>query len=129
VRGLDPATAKRDTLGARERTQWADEAGAVALDLNIIASLNHDWAITAHGPDAGGAPGPYLAEAGLSASAEILRFWGLIGAPARADETAKPETPALQAVLAPRRRAETASGNPARRLGAYLAGKARTLFR
>ncbi|MET0546100.1 MAG: PHB depolymerase family esterase [Caulobacterales bacterium] len=64
-------------LSGHERRRWLDSSGDIVLELNIVPGMNHAWPLATEGRDACGAPGPYLAAVNISASAELLRFWGI----------------------------------------------------
>ena len=95
----DPDGAERD--GGRTKSVWKDRAGGeIMVELNQLRGLGHGVPLSTRGPDGVGTTAPFLLEAGVSSSEEILEFWGLASAtpkrpPVRPDpkpaQTARPE--------------------------------------
>jgi poly(hydroxyalkanoate) depolymerase family esterase len=81
------------TEGRRVCKRWRDEDSGGAVEINLIRGLGHgaplDGAVLGHAA-------PFVLEAGISSTLEILRFWGL--APrARASKSAKTRSPRRRA--------------------------------
>ena len=109
VAGLGTQPDSTRIIGPTTRSVWRDAAGDTQVELNLVRDLGHGVPLAARGADGVGQVAPYMLEAGVSSSREILRFWGLptdVGvAPstpvaAGADEArrAEPETGAAQEV-------------------------------
>jgi poly(hydroxyalkanoate) depolymerase family esterase len=64
--------------GEHRRDQWLQH-GAVVVERRLIGGLGHGTPIASVGVDGAGRPGPFVLEAGLSSSLELLRFWGVAG--------------------------------------------------
>ncbi|RWE37981.1 MAG: PHB depolymerase family esterase [Mesorhizobium sp.] len=76
----------------RSRQVWADEAGEVKIEINMIDGLGHGTPV---GQGLGTA-GPYMLDVGISSTQEIVRFWGLGDVDdARASAMARPASPRL----------------------------------
>lgn len=90
---VDASEVRREPHGSR--SVWlSPTTGEAVIELNIVRGMGHGAPLAASGPDGLGAAGPFMLEAGISSSQEILRFWGLATAQVagtalvrRADET------------------------------------------
>lgn len=77
VHGVGPSTTGAATAAGRTHTTWRRPDGEVVVELHRIAGLGHGTPIAAGGADGCGAPAPWIVEAGVSASLEIARSWGI----------------------------------------------------
>jgi poly(hydroxyalkanoate) depolymerase family esterase len=82
VHGIEDGPATRS--GAGDHTLWIRD-GVCVVERRLVPGLGHGTPISTYGPDAAGRAGPFLLEAGVSSSFELVRFWGLAG-PAAASE-------------------------------------------
>lgn len=96
LHGVGKAPADRETIGGHVREVWRDEAGREVIESYTIAGMGHGTPLATSGPDACGAPGPHMLDAGLSSTRRIARFWGLETRAMRSDPR-----PAKVAPLAP----------------------------
>lgn len=72
------------------RSTWRDGSGAARIELNRVRGMGHGVPLETRGPGGLGRAAPYMLEAGVNSTREIVRFWGL--------ETAgMPTVPALRA--------------------------------
>ena len=78
VHGLPAGPARTLVNKTHRRDVWVSPAGDPLVELNMIAGLGHGTPLAARGPEAIGEAGPFLLEAGVSSSLELLRFWGLV---------------------------------------------------
>lgn len=69
----DEIRARRDWT----RSVWRAADGEALIELNLLAGLGHGTPLAAGGEDPIGEVAPFMLEAGVSASLEIARFWGL----------------------------------------------------
>ena len=90
VHGLAAGPTRTELHGARRRDVWLSAAGEPRVEVNTLAGLGHGTPISARGPEGWGAPGPFVVEAGVSSSLELLRFWGLAPAAAQGPAAATP---------------------------------------
>jgi feruloyl esterase len=74
VHGASPQLDVHTT--GRVRLSWAVD-GETVVELHRLSGMAHGTPLSSRGEDACGAPGPFLIEAGVSSSLEMLRFWGL----------------------------------------------------
>lgn len=84
-------------ISGRRRQVWRDPAGREVIEFWRIAGMGHGTPLATSGPEACGATGPHMLEAGISSTRHIARFWGLLPAlDAAAAENAPfpPVTPA-----------------------------------
>ena len=63
-------------MAGRVRSSWAVD-GETMVELHRLGGLAHGTPLSSRGEDGCGAPGPFLIEAGVSSSLEMLKFWGL----------------------------------------------------
>lgn len=82
-------TAEPTALTRHNHTTWRRPDGEVVVELHRIAGLGHGTPIAAGGVHGCGTPAPWILEAGLSSTREILRSWG-IGEIARPNFTHEP---------------------------------------
>lgn len=78
VHGLPEAPSETRAVAGRTRARWLGPDGEVLVESNLVAGLGHGAPLAAGGPEGIGAAGPYMLEAGVSSTLEILRFWGLM---------------------------------------------------
>lgn len=70
---------KTETIEGRTRTVWrSPRTGEALVESNILHGLGHGVPLSTLGEDAIGAVAPHMLEAGVSATSEIARFWGLL---------------------------------------------------
>ncbi|WP_309644367.1 PHB depolymerase family esterase [Phenylobacterium sp.] len=78
----------------RTRSTWrSPSTGEVLIEAHRLAGLGHGTPLASTGAEGVGAVAPYMLEAGVSSSSEILAFWGVKPRPASAWLTA-PSAPA-----------------------------------
>jgi len=92
VHGLPAGPTRTALIGRRRQDVWLSAGGEPVVELNTIAGLGHGAPLAASSPGGVGKAGPFLLEAGVSSSLELLRFWGL-AAEAPASEAAEPSPP------------------------------------
>jgi poly(hydroxyalkanoate) depolymerase family esterase len=63
------------------RSTWVS-GGRPVIELNLVEGLGHGTPLSTTCPGDVGASAPFMLEAGVSSSLEIVRFWGLAGAAA-----------------------------------------------
>lgn len=93
VHGLDAAPSRSQRIEGRTHDLWTRN-GETVLERHVIAGLGHGTPLAALGPQGAGRPGPFLLEAGISSSLELLKFWDVVPAPQAAASPARPETSA-----------------------------------
>lgn len=59
------------------RSTWRGESREVLIEVNRLRGLGHGTPLAAGGEDPLGEAGPFMLEAGVSATLEAARFWGL----------------------------------------------------
>jgi len=94
VHGLSTAPSHSRRAGARVSDAWTRD-GAVVLERHMISGLGHGVPVAADGADGAGRPGPFILEAGVSSSGELLTFWGIAEASATKAEDAAETAPAI----------------------------------
>ena len=84
---LDVATVptRIDTVDGQRRQVWCGEDGQVRMEAYEIAGMGHGTPLRLTGPDALGAAGPFMLDAGISSTLHIARFFGLVREDAAAD--------------------------------------------
>ncbi|MGZ3275523.1 MAG: extracellular catalytic domain type 1 short-chain-length polyhydroxyalkanoate depolymerase [Caulobacteraceae bacterium] len=80
VHGLDAQPSSSTRIGGRTHDIWT-RSGETVLERHVIAGLGHGTPLASEGPHGAGGPGPFLLEAGVSSSLELLRFWKVVPAP------------------------------------------------
>lgn len=75
--GLDLEPSETEMSPRRRRSVWRSATGEAAIEYNLIEGLGHGVPLATQGVDGLGSASPFMLEAGVSSSAEILRFWGL----------------------------------------------------
>jgi poly(3-hydroxybutyrate) depolymerase len=115
VAGLGTQPDSTTIIGPTTRSVWRDPAGEARIELNLVRGLGHGVPLATRRGGVGQIA-PYMLEAGVSSSLEILRFWGLptdVGiAQSRPEEAAADEA----------RRAEAQTG-AAQEVGGGVAGQ------
>jgi poly(hydroxyalkanoate) depolymerase family esterase len=109
VHGVALSEARQEKTHDFVHLSWAKN-GRTVLEAFTIPGLGHGTPIAATGADAIGNPAPFMLEAGISSSARIAKFWGLIEPAAKPKAIAKaahPHAPLLKTGDAPARTAET----------------------
>jgi poly(hydroxyalkanoate) depolymerase family esterase len=89
VQGLDPLSGVK--AGAYGHETWSRQ-GVPLVERRLIPGLGHGTPLATQGPDGVGHAGPFLLEAGVSSSLELVRFWGIQAA--QAAREAAPAEPA-----------------------------------
>lgn len=74
------ASAEHDTVDGARRRIWRDKAGRPVIEAYDIAGLGHGTPVATRGPEGCGASGPFMLEAGISSTWQILHSWGLADA-------------------------------------------------
>ncbi len=59
-------------------TTWHNGQGRVVIEEFLIDGMGHGTPLATHGPDACGAAGPFMLEAGISSTRRIAQFWGIV---------------------------------------------------
>ncbi len=77
--GIAASPARREQLPALTREIYSDAAGSTRVESVLVRGLAHAFPIDIGGA-ACGQPGDYVVAAGVCATREIVRFWGLDGA-------------------------------------------------
>lgn len=90
VHGLTDTAPQVELRGGVRRQVWSGPGGDARVTLYTAPGLGHGAPVVSGGPDACGAAGPFLIEAGLSAALQTARDWGL--APEAAEASAAPVT-------------------------------------
>lgn len=76
--GLPVEPSETRELPRRTQAIWRSPTmGEVMIESNLVQGLGHGAPLAAAGAEGLGATAPYMLEAGISSSLEILRFWGL----------------------------------------------------
>lgn len=81
--GLPARPTAIERLAGRTRAVWRGPDGEVLIESNLLAGMDHGAPLATQGPDGAGRAGPYLIEAGVSSSLEMLDFWGIAAARAK----------------------------------------------
>lgn len=82
-------------LPGRTHATWRSPAtGEVLIESHRLARLGHGTPLASQGPEGVGAAAPFMLEAGVSSSEEILAFWGLEPRPTSEWPKARSETAA-----------------------------------
>ncbi len=85
------------SLPGRTHSTWRSATtGEVLIESHRLARLGHGAPLASTGAEGVGAAAPFMLEAGVSSSAEILAFWGIDFRPASAWPRAPGPTPARQ---------------------------------
>ncbi|HEV7692502.1 MAG TPA: PHB depolymerase family esterase [Hyphomonadaceae bacterium] len=71
VHGVDLVTG-----GASDHRQWRNSSGNVVVEHRRIRGMGHGAPLSTREPNSVGVPGPYLLEAGVSSTLEMLKSWG-----------------------------------------------------
>lgn len=79
VHGLAGAKPTVERRGGRTRRVWTGPDGHAVVEQHVVAGMAHGVALDAR---RGETPGPFMLDVGVSASRDVLAFWGL--APANA---------------------------------------------
>jgi len=103
VHGLSPEPDHTAEVAGNRYRSWLDREGRAVVEEYTIKGMGHGTPLSTYGPDAIGAAGPYMLEAGISSTRMIARFWGLSDSdqersgrhdpqpePARLDESLRP---------------------------------------
>ena len=69
-----PHRVERKSYGVRSVWSGPDQ---VAIELNLVRGMGHGVPLSTRGADGLGKAAPFMLEAGISSSSEIVRFWGL----------------------------------------------------
>jgi poly(hydroxyalkanoate) depolymerase family esterase len=78
-------------VAGHTRSTWTVD-GQTVVELYEVRGLGHGTPLASTGADGFGTPGPFLLEAGISSSLEMLRFWGVeTGQPRARTPSAKPD--------------------------------------
>jgi poly(hydroxyalkanoate) depolymerase family esterase len=77
VHGLPSAPHRVEQNAFGTRSVWRSAAGETLVELNLVRALGHGTPLSTKGDDALGAVAPFMLEAGVSSSLEIVRFWGI----------------------------------------------------
>ncbi len=108
VHGLDAGASAKGQAPGHE--VWS-HGEVVVVERRLIAGMGHGTPLSSQGPDGVGRAGPFLLEAGVSSSLELLRFWGVAEQDA-AIEVAAIELAAADAVRSPAEAPAPAAGPP-----------------
>ena len=78
LHGLDPAPTREEIVNGASRRVWRDVGGRDAVEIYRVPGLAHAVPIKpGDGRGRYGAAGPFMADAGISSTWHIARFWGL----------------------------------------------------
>jgi poly(3-hydroxybutyrate) depolymerase len=112
IHGLTDAPHVDETLPGRRRTRWmaGDE---VVVECNLMPGFGHGTPVATRGEDPIGAEAPFILEAGISSSLEILRFWEL----ADPDLTERPQASPISGPSEPAKEMAEATGLAGQILG------------
>ncbi len=77
VHGLPSAPHRVEPHTFGTRSIWRSATGETLVELNLVRGLGHGTPLSTKGEDALGKVAPYMLEAGVSSSLEIVRFWGI----------------------------------------------------
>ncbi len=77
VHGLPAEPTRTDSVGGYPRRVWRDASGAALVTAHDITGMGHGTPIAAAGPDALGAPAPFMLDVGISSTRHIAAGWGL----------------------------------------------------
>ncbi|WP_454716121.1 extracellular catalytic domain type 1 short-chain-length polyhydroxyalkanoate depolymerase [Caulobacter segnis] len=101
VHGLPSAPHRVEPQAFGTRSVWRSATGETLVELNLVRGLGHGTPLSTRGEDALGQLAPFMLEAGVSSSLEIVRFWGMDDGSTRAASTssadvavARPTAPA-----------------------------------
>ena len=103
--GLAEAPSEVQVTPGRRRLLWrAPDTGEILVESNLLEGLSHGVALSTGGPEGVGTAAPFMLEAGVSSTWEILRFWNLAPPsaevpPVRRDSPPVSRTPAPGAHL------------------------------
>lgn len=75
LHGLSSAPHRVEALPFGTRSIWRSANGETVLELNIVRGLGHGTPLSTKAADDVGKVAPYMLEAGVSSSLEIVRFW------------------------------------------------------
>jgi poly(hydroxyalkanoate) depolymerase family esterase len=77
VHGLPSAPHRVEPHAFGTRSLWRSAGGETLVELNLVRGLGHGTPLSTKGEDALGQIAPFMLEAGVSSSLEIVRFWGI----------------------------------------------------
>jgi feruloyl esterase len=77
LHGLPAAPSASDVVGGYPRETWSS-GGETLIESYTITGMAHGTPLSTRGEEGVGKEGPFLLEAGISSSARIAQFWGLI---------------------------------------------------
>lgn len=77
VHGLPSAPHRVEPHAFGTRSLWRSPAGEILIELNLVRGLGHGTPLSTKGDEALGKVAPFMLEAGVSSSLEIVRFWGI----------------------------------------------------
>lgn len=66
-----------ERVGLHQRRIWTDAEGRPLVEDYRLRAMGHGVPIDSRGDDPCGTAGPYMLEAGLSSTRELIRLWGL----------------------------------------------------
>ena len=99
VHGIAQAAAQTTRAGGLERTAYQGPQGVLVESISVLG-MGHGVPIARTGEGAG-VPGPFVLDVGVSSTAEIARFWGLLDTPRPREKVAARKTKSLlEALLA-----------------------------
>ncbi len=75
LHGVSSAPHRVEALPFGTRSIWRSANGETVLELNIVRGLGHGTPLSTKAADDVGKVAPYMLEAGVSSSLEIVRFW------------------------------------------------------
>ena len=102
VHGLGEKPSRDIVVGGHRHQQWLGRDGQTLVELHTLAGLGHGTPLKTGGDEGYGTAGPFLLEAGVSSSLELLRFWGLASAgPERASAGPVESEPVTRVVETP----------------------------
>jgi poly(hydroxyalkanoate) depolymerase family esterase len=90
VHGLAAAPSRSGRIEGRTHDVWTRN-GETLLERRLIDGLGHGTPLATQGPQGAGNPGPFLLEAGISSSLELLKFWDVLPSPQAAASSVRPE--------------------------------------
>lgn len=77
VHGLPSAPHRVEPQAFGTRSVWRSATGEALVELNLVRGLGHGTPLSTKGEEALGQLAPFMLEAGVSSSLEIVRFWGI----------------------------------------------------
>ena len=80
LHGLDPASAREETVAGQARRVWRDAKGREVVEAHLVPGIRHGAPVD---PGQGGAAGPFMLDAGISSTRHIAAFWGLTTPPCK----------------------------------------------